>query len=252
MQPFSLTIPKELAPLGSRPAIHWVIEEAIGAGITDIAIVIRDGKPLIQEHLQAVQDAGDFEEIRFHFPRQTQGQGLAEAIAASRDFAASDPFALLLPDNIFLSPSYSLSRLLEVASNTASEVLGVLVLDSSHDCNFGNSGRIDSNALEQPIIQITKLYDKESGRLRIKPGQIIKRACGRAVCQPHIFDFIEQVRPAIHGEFDEVPVFQEIIRTLGAYGCLLPLPLFDVGHPIGLLAASECLLRQQRSQSEPK
>ncbi|MEE8369010.1 MAG: sugar phosphate nucleotidyltransferase [Thermoanaerobaculia bacterium] len=245
MQPFSLLIPKELAPLGSRPAIHWVIEEAVTAGIGDIAIVIREDKLLIQKYLDAVQKNGEFDGVSFHYPRQTSGHGLAEAISAGRDFAGTDPFALLLPDNLFLSPSYTLARLLEVASATKSDVLGVLALDGRHDCHYGNSGRIDSTLLESEHLQITRLYDKKPGRLRIGPEETLYRVCGRAVCQPHIFEFIDRVRPGIRGEFDEVPVFQEIIGTLGAHGCILPLPLFDVGHPNGLLAASAYLHRQQ-------
>lgn len=245
MQPFSLLIPKELAPLGSRPAIHWVIEEAVAAGIWDIAIVIRDEKPLIQNYLDAVQKNGEFDGVRFHYPRQTSGHGLAEALSAGRHFAAADPFALLLPDNIFLSPSYTLARLLEVAVATKSDVLGVLALDGRHDRHYGNSGRIDSTVLEGQRLQITRLYDKQPGKLRIGPEQTIYRAVGRAVCQPHLFEYIDRVRPGIRGEFDEVPVYQEIISTLGAYGCVLPLPLFDVGHPQGLLAASAYLHRQQ-------
>ena len=245
MQPFSLLIPKELAPLGSRPVIHWVIEEAVAAGITDIAIVIRDDKPLIEKYLKTVQQNGEFDGVHFHYPRQTSGQGLAEALSAGRDFAGADPFALLLPDNLFLSPSYTLARLLEVASATKSDVLGVLALDGRHDRHYGNSGRIDSINLEGQRLQITRLYDKKPGRLRIGPEQKMYRAVGRAVCQPHLFEYIDRVRPGIRGEFDEVPVFQEIISTLGAYGCVLPLPLFDVGDPKGLLAASAYLHRQE-------
>jgi UTP-glucose-1-phosphate uridylyltransferase len=89
---------------------------------------------------------------------------------------------------------------------------------------------------------MTRLHDKRPGRLEIAPGETVRRTCGRYVCHPSLFEYIERVRPAVSGEFDEVPVYQEIVRERGAYGYVLPPPVFDVGHPRGYLEASAHLL----------
>ena len=79
--------------------------------------------------------------------------------------------------------------------------------------------------------------------LGIEENGAVTRTCGRYICHHHVFDFMERFRPrsgdnGSESELDEVPVYQAIIEEHGALGCVLPLPLFDVGHPAGYAAAN--------------
>jgi len=94
------------------------------------------------------------------------------------------------------------------------------------------------------------LRDKLAGRLEIPAGETALRTCGRYICRPHVMRWIDELRPGIQGEFDEVPVYQRIAGNGGLLGREVPLPLFDVGHPTGFLAAN-AYLHQMRTAEEP-
>lgn len=242
MEPVSRVVPKELLPVGRKPAIQWVIEEAAGAGLTEIAIVLSPAKGLIFEYLAD----GDLEAelgVRFEYVTQERQRGLADAMWECRDFCSGEPFALLLPDNIFLSSEHDFGRMIELHNESGRDVIGALELDHSHDRQFGNCGRIDHRESAPGVLEIRRLEDKRPGRLSIPEGETVVRSCGRYVCRSHVFEYMEPFRAELGGngadvELDEVPVYQNIIQDHGALGCVLSLPIFDVGHPSGFAAAN--------------
>jgi len=244
MRPFSLAAPKELAPVGSKPALHRVVEEAAAAGLREIGVVVSPEKGLIRDYLHRVRDGGDLEGLDFHFIRQPSPRGLADAMLRAGDFLAGEPFMLMLPDNLLLSPEHRLAPMLGLADESGMEVAGVVELGAGHSGLFGNSGRVEDEEAGPGVIRLTRLADKLPGKLEIEPGATVRRACGRLVCQPHFLDYLERCRLADAGDYDEVPALQRIIVERGALGVILPPPLFDVGHPAGLLAASAWLHRQ--------
>lgn len=249
MRPFSSVVPKELAPLGSRPTLDWVLSEAAEGGLVEAAIVTRRGKGnLIERYIGAQQDEGHWPELRIRFLEQEVPNGLAEAVSLCRDFTAEEPFALLLPDNLPLSPTYSLARMLQVFEESGHHVLGVLDLDESSSGLYGNCGRIDWRRLSPDTLQVERIHDKKPGLLEIDPGERILRTCGRYVCAPEVFGVIDLLRPSISGEYDEVPVYQKLALEGRVKGALIPPPLFDVGHGAGLLEASAYLRDSGRSR----
>ena len=241
MRPVTWVVPKELLPVGSRPAVHRVVEEAAAAGLDHIGVVIGPGKELIRDYLETARREGEFAGLTFEYLHQEEPNGLAEAIAVSRDFIAGDPFALLLPDNVLLSPEHRLRKMTELFERSARDVVGVLALDAGESGRYGNSGLFEGSSSEPGVFEIERLHDKRPGRLRIAAGETVLRTCGRYICRPHVLRWIEELRPGIEGEFDEVPVYQRIAAEGGLLGRQLPLPLFDVGHPAGFLAANAFL-----------
>lgn len=238
MRPITLAVPKELLAMGSRPPIHFVLEEAMAAGVTEVAIVLRPAKALVRTYLDRLIDTDErFSNVHLTYVEQAVPTGLADAIAVCERFADSEPFALLLPDNVLLAPEYRLRTMLELASESGRDVVGVLALNASDSGRYGNSGRIASEPLRPGVIRINDLQPKGPGRLLIQPGEQVLRCCGRYVCQPHLFEVLERLRPAGGGEYDELPAYRAICSEAGLLGYLLPQPLFDVGHPSGFLAA---------------
>ncbi len=242
MQPVARVVPKELLPVGSKPAIHWVIEEAAAAGLTEIAIVLSPAKGLIFEDLA---DGGLDSElgVRFHYVTQEVQRGLADAMWQCRDFTDGEPFALLLPDNVLLSREHDLARMVSLYAESGRDIIGALELDHSYSGRFGNCGLIDFERKAPGVLEISRLRDKRPGRLAIAENTCVVRTCGRYICHPHVFEYMKRFRPGGENngsaaELDEVPVYQAIIRDQGAVGCLLALPLFDVGHPTGYAAAN--------------
>jgi UTP--glucose-1-phosphate uridylyltransferase len=248
MQPFTHVVPKELAPLGSKPGLHFVVEEALAAGLTEIAVVVSPEKALIGHYLDFLLEAlrPDFPGLRFETVLQEEPQGLAEAMALCRDFAAGEPFALLLPDNVLLNPAYRLRTMVDLFEEFERDVVGVLELDHTASGRFGNCGRIEADPVREGVFRILELESKKPGRLLIPEGETIRRSCGRYICHPEIFDDIDRVRPRVEAnpaldEYSEVPVYQDILKRRGAIGTVLPQPLFDIGNPTGYLAAAAWL-----------
>lgn len=249
MRPVTLTVPKELLPVGTRPAIHRVVEEAAAAGLEEVGVVVGPGKELVREYLETARDRGLLAGVRLEFLWQETPNGLAEAIWVSRGFTGDEPFALLLPDNMPLSPEYRLRLLRDLFERTGKDVVGVLALDESDSGRFGDSGRFEGAALEPGVFAIERLHDKRPGRLRIAPGETVLRACGRYVCGAHLMRRVGELLASADGELDEVPVYQEIAREGGLLGLRVPPPLFDVGHPAGFLAAGAYLHQQSSGAS---
>lgn len=248
MRPVTRVVPKELLPVGSKPAIHRVVEEAAAAGLDRIGVVIGPGKELVREYLELARRRGDLPDLSFAFPIQEQPRGLADAIRVSREFLGGDPFALLLPDNVLLSPEHRLERMTELFERSGRDVVGVLELDSSDSGRYGNSGLFEGSSPEPGVFEIGRLHDKGRGRLVISRGETVRRTCGRYVCRPHVLRLIDELWAAAEGELDEVPVYQRIASEGGLLGRLLPSPLFDVGHPSGFLAANAWLHRRASAE----
>ena len=100
------------------------------------------------------------------------------------------------------------------------------------------------------------MLDKGPGRLVIEDGATVVRTCGRYICHTDVFEYMKRFRTGrrdngSEAELDEVPVYQSIIRDRGAIGCLLPLPLFDVGHPAGYAAANGYWAQRSRMAPSP-
>jgi UTP--glucose-1-phosphate uridylyltransferase len=243
MLPVTQVVPKELLPVGSKPAIHWAIEEAAAAGLREIAIVVSPTKPLIATYIET---SGLREELdlSFEFITQEEQLGLADAIWRCRDFAGDEPFGLLLPDNVVLSGTVGFRKMVDVYLGDGRDVLGALRLDSTHSRQYGYSGLIDFEERADGALEIRRLGDKKPGRLEIAAGETVVRTCGRYVCTPDLLEGIAQLRSTAQGELDEVPVYQAIIRRRGALGVVLPPPLFDVGYPRGFTAANAWWLQQ--------
>ena len=245
MKPFSRSVPKELVPLGSVPALHLVVREAVEAGLTEIALVLRPGKEILLESLEELRKGWStgFELLPILQERPT---GLADALSLCREFVAGESFALLLPDNVLPAREHELSRMITLHQREGLPVSGVLELSPEHSGLYGNSGRFRGEEIEEGIWQIDRLEPKGRGRLEIPPGGTVRRTCGRSVLTPDLFDRIERVRPTVHGECSEVPVFRELAREGRLLGLRLESPLFDVGHPRGVAAAGAWLAADPR------
>ena len=225
--------------MGSVPAIQYAVNEAAEAGITEVAVVVRQGKELIASYLETLDH-----EIVFTFVHQDEPTGLGDALLLCRDFVGDESFGLLLPDNVILAAEYRFSTLVEAAQETGTDIVGVLQLDSLDSGMYGNSGRIEHREMRPGLFRVERLHDKHPGVMEIGAGEEVFRACGRYVCRPHLLDWLERLKADVVGETDEVPAYQRIAAAGGLHGVPVPRPLFDVGQPRGFMAAN-AFLRDQ-------
>jgi UTP--glucose-1-phosphate uridylyltransferase len=238
MRPWSEIVPKELVPIGTKPAIQFAVDEALGAGIVEIAVVVSPAKTLLGDYLDRFGDPSG--RARFTYVTQESPRGLGDAILRCRDFVGGERFAILLPDNVLLSPEHDFGALVRAAERTGRDAIGVVEVTHADSGRYGNCGRIDYTVLEPGLLALEKLYDKQPGRLEVAPGERLHRTCGRYVSSRRLLEELADLAcPTAGGpaELDEVPAYQRIVADGGAVGVVLPPPLFDVGNPAGYLAA---------------
>ena len=233
MRPASAVVPKELFPLGSRPAIDFVIEEAARAGLTEIAVVLSPRKELVRTYLETRAGEQAFP-VELHFVEQAEPTGLADAVALCRPFVGTEPFVLLLPDNLPLAPDYQLADLLAVYLESGQDVVGVIALTARDSGRYGDAGRIDFEPVGGRTLRALRAHGKRRGTLEIAAGETVYRSFGRHVCTPRFLTHLERTR-------GELAAVRRLIAESGLLGRVVPPPLFDVGNPRGYLAASAFL-----------
>src|ERR1700723_2078758 len=154
MLPSSKVIPKEILPVVDTPAIEVVVEEAVASGIEEIIIVISPGKTTVVEHFNCnvelernLEQRGkhDLLEIvrrstnpaRITFAEQRQPLGLGHAVLQAREAVGNEPFAVMLPDDIFDCPRPCLRQCLDVAETRDAPVVALLKIARSEISKHG-------------------------------------------------------------------------------------------------------------------
>ncbi len=221
-------MPKELLPVGNRPAIEYAVDEGISAGIENIIIVISKDKEVIKEHFKDYQRPAS---ISFLYQKELMGE--SDAISYAKNAAGGQPVAIIYPDNIYLPAPGALKRLIAVYSRYNADVIALTEVNEDISRGFSNSGRVDVTYIEDDVFRIDKIYDKTRDRfVPRQKGEL--RAFGMYISGPFIFDYIERFRCKIgNRELTDAPVRRMIIEEKGMLGCRLPGRAFDIGNPVG-------------------
>src|SRR5690606_38849411 len=146
--------PKEMLPIVDKPAIQFIIEEAVASGIEDILIITGRNKRAIEDHfdysveletiLEQKGDSKHLEEIRkiseladIHYVRQKEARGLGHAIYCGRKFIGHEPFAVLLGDDIVIHPEPCLKQLIDVYRLRGGNVIGIRPVPREQVSSYG-------------------------------------------------------------------------------------------------------------------
>ncbi len=250
--PVTKSVPKEMFPIRTNPMIQFSVEEAVECGIDVICIVINKRKEVIREYFTSWDERKfasgkekrleklrkTVESCKINFLYQEEPLGCGDAILITRDFVGTEPFALLMPDNIsFHKGRPPLSRIVEVFEKHKKDTIGLIEIKEQEAKTFGNVGRIDYER-KNDIYLIKRIYSKGEGYFRLKGKGSVIRTVGKAVVLPHFFYYIERVKESIEGgELDDVPAWQLLVKEKEVLGVLLKERIFDVGNPMGYVSA---------------
>lgn len=172
--PLTKAQPKEMLPVVNKPTIQWVVEEAVDAGITDIAIITGEHKQSIENHFKpmeklerALEMAGkrvELEEIRkvneianLEFIIQEEQKGLGHAILCAEDFVGEDSFAVLLGDTICTGNPNCTKGLVNLHYEKNANVFSVeeITLDETK-----RYGIVSGDEVEKDILSVKNLVEK--------------------------------------------------------------------------------------------
>lgn len=210
MLPITKSMPKEMLPVGTKPVIHYVVEEAIKAGIDDILIITGKGKRAIEDYfdrnfeleyylmernkereLKLVKEISEMVDI--YYVRQKKPLGLGDAILYAEKHINGEPFAVLLGDDIIMSEKPGIKQLIESYEKFSSPVLGVEIIPWDEVENYGI---IKGEALGEGLYEVKDLVEKP--KREKAPSNIA--IVGRYILEPDIFDALREVEPDERGE----------------------------------------------------
>ena len=248
MFPASKAIPKELFPLAGRPMIHYVVEEAILSGIEEIFIVISPEKKQIIEYFnesypiefrsnnqlvgkKEIHCPSSMESANISFVVQQDPLGLGDAILQTKDFIGKEPFAVLLPDDIFLGFPSATSQLLEAAQGFGSSVIGVTRLERAEIPLYGI---IKPEKINDDSFDVLALVEKPNFEQAPSNLGIV----GRYILTSAIFCELELLKLANVGEIQLTDALGQLRNNETVYAQQLKGIRLDAGNPLGFLTSS--------------
>ena len=242
--PITKNSPKEMLPLVDKPAIQYVVEEAVDSGINDILIITGRGKRTIEDHFdvafeleQTLRDNGELEkleEIRkiseladIHYIRQKKPLGLGHAILCAKKHIGDEPFAILLGDDIVFSEVPCTKQLIDKYEKYKAPIIAVERVPQDHIEAYGvikHSDPIEENLY--PVIDLVEKPKKEEA-----PSDL--GILGRYILTPEIFKCIEKTKQGYDGEIqltDALRILKEKIYAFEFYG-----KRYDLGNKMDWL-----------------
>jgi UTP--glucose-1-phosphate uridylyltransferase len=250
--PATKSSPKEMLPVVDKPAIQYVVEEAVKAGIDDILIITGRSKRAIEDHfdrnfelehfldasgkhdlLKEVQFASDLADI--HYVRQRDPLGLGHAVSAARHHVGNEPFAVLLADDLMIDEGALLRSMLDVHEAEQRSCIAFSEVTpeeiSSYGCIDPAPGSAD---LPDGVVEIRRVVEKPPRDEAPSNLAII----GRYVFTPDIFRMLDLIEPGRGGELQLTDAIQLLLEHESVFGYNCRRGRYDVGQKIDFLRAN--------------
>lgn len=237
--------PKEMLPIVDKPAIQYIVEEAVEAGIEDILIITSKDKQSIEDHfdksealeaalkeqgktelLNMVEDISEM--ITIHSVRQKEQKGLGHAIYCARTFVGDDPFAVLLGDDIIHSQKPVIQQMMEIYEEKETAVLGCKTVAEKDVSKYGI---VDYSRKEGDVYKVDDMIEKPS--LEEAPSNLA--ILGRYIITPDIFNILENTPPGKGGEIQLTDALKTLLDKRVVYGYDFEGRRYDVGNKMGFL-----------------
>ncbi len=250
--PATKAMPKEMLPVVDKPAIQYVVEEAVDAGLHDVLMVTGRNKNALENHFdrnaeleETLTRKGDTDRLQkvnystaladVHYVRQGDPKGLGHAVLRAQMHVGREPFAVLLGDDIIDSRDPLLSRMLEVAEKRNTTVVALLEVDPSQIHLYG-AAAVEATD-EDDVVRITGLVEKPDKEHAPSNYAII----GRYVLRPEVFDVLEKTEPGKGGEIQLTDALQSMAEapdwTGGVYGVVFRGRRYDTGDRLDYIKA---------------
>lgn len=242
--------PKEMLPVVDKPAIQYIVEEAVASGIEEIAIIISRGKSSIENHFDksyeledALQKKNKFdilEEVRkisnlanISYIRQQEPRGLGDAILCAKKFVGNEPFAVLLGDDIIESDPPALKQMIDVFNYWSSSIIAVQPVPKQDVSKYGiikpQGGGIDQN-----IYYVESLVEKPA--LKDAPSRLA--VMGRYILRPEIFTALEETPIGQGDELQLTDAINLLNERQAIFAYNFDGKRYDVGDKLGFIKAT--------------
>lgn len=260
--PATKATPKEMLPVVDRPAIQYVVEEAIRAGLNDVLMITGRNKRALEDHFDRVpvleqqlaeqgKDAllasvvatnevgGDL-----HYVRQGDPKGLGHAVLRAKRHVGDEAFAVLLGDDLIDEKEDLLARMVEVQERTGGSVVALMEVPREAISAYG-AAAIEAVEGEDGFVKITGLVEKPAADEAPSNYAVI----GRYVLSPKVFEVLENTAPGRGGEIQLTDALQTLAQGEGegegVYGVVFSGRRFDTGDKLSYLKANVILAAER-------
>lgn len=246
--PASKSVPKEMLPIVDKPAIQYIVEEAVNAGITDILIITNRGKQAIEDHfdhsyeLEWALKSKNRKEIlkqvervsqlaNLYFLRQKQTKGLGHAVLCAKSFVGNEPFAVLYGDDVIIGQDPATAQLCRAYEKYGLGVVGIKEVPKQ---DIGKYSSLAVEKLEDRRYRVSDMVEKPADDEILSLFSVL----GRCVLPPQIFDILENTPPGVGGELQLTDAMKTLSKTAGMIGVDFTGVRYDMGNKLGILKAN--------------
>lgn len=246
--PASKNVPKEMLPIYNKPVIHYVVDEAVNAGVENVIFVTSKEKTALEDYfdhhyaledvlertgkkelLKTVQELAHY--VNVISVRQKCPLGFGHAVLTAKPVVGNEPFAVMVGDDILLGKDCGLKELIDVAEKENKPVIGVMEVDPSMVCKYGivaGSKRPDG------IIEITDMVEKP----KVGEAPSNMAIIGRYVLPPEIFNYLEKAKPGHGGEIQLTDALNLLAKERGMLAVPVKGRRFDAGDLLDFLSVN--------------
>ena len=259
--PATKAIPKEMLPIVDKPLIQYAVEEAIEVGINEIIFITSPDKFSIKNHFKKNKNlesqlkksnkieildklnSSIFSKVKFYYINQYDQKGLGHAILQAESIIKKSPFAVLLPDDLFISSKPCLGQLIDIYNNKKSSVISVNRINKA---NIHKYGVIKKGDEVDGIIKIDDIVEKPSSNEA--PSDLA--VCGRYILNGSIFEHLKVTEQDRTGEIQLTDAIQSLLSEEEIFASIFDGKKYDCGSKEGFIHANIALALEDKSIAE--
>ena len=256
--PATKAMPKEMLTIVDKPAIQYIVEEAVNSGITDILIITNRGKGIMEDHFdrapeleQRLLQSGKndvYDEIvsisrlaNIYFIRQKETKGLGHAVSCARSFVNNEPFAVLYGDDVIIGDDPACGQLIRAYEQYGKAAVGIKAVPEEAIHKYSS---LKVEHLKDNLYNCTDMIEKPKTKDQVLS---LFSILGRCVLTPDIFDILENTAPGAGGEIQLTDAMKTLAQTVGITGVDYTGKRYDMGDKLGTLEATvEIALRNPK------
>lgn len=246
--PASKAMPKEMLNIVDKPAIQYIVEEAVKAGITDILVITNRGKNVIEDHFDhsvelelMLSKRGDTEKLsavegvanlaNIYYLRQKETKGLGDAVLRARNFVGDEPFAVMYGDDVIIGESPAIGEMCEAYEKYGKNVVGIKQVPDELIVKYCS---LDVKPLGEKTFEVSDMIEKPSLDKKLSNYSIL----GRCILDSRIFDILERTPFGVGGELQLTDAMREIAVKDGMVGVDFSGIRYDMGNKLSILKAN--------------
>lgn len=230
--PWTKLIPKEMLPVGARPAIALIVDEAIEAGADEVVIITSPEKPLLKKWFELNPPKAPVVWVD-----QLEQHGLGHAVlqAAEHFGAESEPVLILLGDAL-VSGGNASSAMMEISkANGGASVIGCEEVPRERVSRYGIMK--SASEISEAFFKLADIVEKPS--IVEAPSNLA--VAGRYLLDPVIFRFLKDQTAGVGGEIQLTDAIRRMLSEKTVFGYIYPGHRHDIGNPNGYLKALEAM-----------